>query len=330
MCEKPKFVTVDVIKSSAGLTRFSRSGVVYLQDCEVDIDGETELEKNKQLELANITFKNCSVSIKNLKIQSEGFINGKSLEFISCGSVYIENCNISCNNPGSDKAPYPNRQNTSCCVYALNSDLNIKNSMLEGSGLEVRGIIGDQSTVKILESTIKNTDNSGVWGRNKADIFLSKSQILGCGGYGAVYATNGATITVESCVQVDNPGGCGVFVLHEQSRVNLNNSSLSRNKWSGFGCRWSGGGTITNCNFDSNGQGAWAIRKSTIKDVTRRNNIVTNDFTDKNYEKVAFLFVDPLNTALGEKGLASRGLSVEKAKELREKEGGRRQNTKIK
>ena len=27
--------------------------------------------------------------------------------------------------------------------------------MLEGSGLEVRGIVGDQSTVKILESTIK-------------------------------------------------------------------------------------------------------------------------------------------------------------------------------
>ena len=66
-----------------------RSGVVYLQDCEVDIDGETELEKNNQLELANITFKSnskilskkqkslyaffldCSVSIKNLKIQSE-------------------------------------------------------------------------------------------------------------------------------------------------------------------------------------------------------------------------------------------------------------------
>ena len=37
-----------------------RSGVVYLQDCEVDIDGETELEEKNQLELANITFKSNS------------------------------------------------------------------------------------------------------------------------------------------------------------------------------------------------------------------------------------------------------------------------------
>ena len=50
--------------------------------------------------------------------------------------------------------------------------------------------------------------------------------------------------------------------------------------------RWSGGGSVTNCSFDSNGQGAWAIRKSTIKDVVRSNNKVTNDFTDEQYSKV--------------------------------------------
>lgn len=50
--------------------------------------------------------------------------------------------------------------------------------------------------------------------------------------------------------------------------------------------RWSGGGSISNCSFDSNGQGAWAIRKSTIKDVVRSNNKVTNDFTDEQYKKV--------------------------------------------
>ena len=33
-------------------------------------------------------------------------------------------------------------------------------------------------------------------------------------------------------------------------------------------------------------QGAWAIRKSTIKDVVRSGNKVTNDFTDKSYSKV--------------------------------------------
>ena len=116
--------------------------------------------------------------------------------------------------------------------------------------------------------------------------------------------------------QSENPRGCGVFVLHDRSRVFLSNSSFDSNKWSGFGCRWSGGGEIRGCSYDSNGQGAWAIRKSTIKDVIRENNTVTNDFTDEQYKQVAFLFADPLNTAVMEKGLTSRGLSVEKARRL--------------
>ena len=40
--------------------------------------------------------------------------------------------------------------------------------------------------------------------------------------------------------------------------------------------RWSGGGTVTNCSFDSNVQGAWAIRNTSKKDVVRMNNTVTN------------------------------------------------------
>ena len=180
-------------------------------------------------------------------------------------------------------------------------------------------------------------------------------------------------------LQEGNPRGCGVFVLHTGSRVVLDSSKFDGNKWSGFGCRWSGGGSITNCTFDSNGQvqplelaldtsiycfllapigalsvvmhnyrsaqafvfslsptsqchssrskliqqksfltmalvrfvlktngceeyicclqdsimgllqGAWAIRKSTIKDVVRSGNTVTNDFTDKSYSKVCEL-----------------------------------------
>ena len=77
-----------------------------------------------------------------------------------------------------------------------------------------------------------------------------------------------------------------MFVLHDRSRVSLISSSFDSNKWSGFGCRWSGGGEIRGCSYDSNGQGAWAIRKSTIKDVVRENNTVTNDFTDEQYKKV--------------------------------------------
>ena len=82
-----------------------------------------------------------------------------------------------------------------------------------------------------------------------------------------------------------------MFVLHDRSRVSLISSSFDSNKWSGFGCRWSGGGEIRGCSYDSNGQGAWAIRKSTIKDVVRENNTVTNDFTDEQYKQVESLFI---------------------------------------
>ena len=77
-----------------------------------------------------------------------------------------------------------------------------------------------------------------------------------------------------------------MFVLHDRSRVLLSDSSLNSNKWSGLGCRWGGAAEVRGCSLDSNGQGAWAIRKSTIKDVVRRGNRVTNDFTDQQYKKV--------------------------------------------
>ena len=81
-----------------------------------------------------------------------------------------------------------------------------------------------------------------------------------------------------------------MFVLHDRSRVFLSDSSLNSNKWSGLGCRWGGAAEVRGCSLDSNGQGAWAIRKSTIKDVVRENNTVTNDFTDEQYKKVTLKF----------------------------------------
>ena len=122
--------------------------------------------------------------------------------------------------------------------------------------------------------------------RGGATVFTWWCCLSECGGYGAIYCTNGSHIQAEHVRQSDNPRGCGVFVLHDSSRVSLNYSEFNGNKWSGFGCRWGGGGEVTNCRLDSNGQGAWAIRKSTIKDVVRVGNRVTNDFTDTKYKQV--------------------------------------------
>ena len=79
--------------------------------------------------------------------------------------------------------------------------------------------------------------------------------------------------------------------------------------------------------------------------MVRINNKVTNDFTDKSYSKVvdklafncfdichdevAFLFADPLSTAVVEKGLTSRGLSVEKARKLVNNERRMREATRF-
>ena len=52
-----------------------------------------------------------------------------------------------------------------------------------------------------------------------------------------------------------------------------------------------------------------------MKDVERADNIVSPGL-DPQYEKVAFLFSDPLSTAVVERGLASRGLSTQRARSL--------------
>ena len=110
-----------------------------------------------------------------------------------------------------------------------------------------------------------------------------------CGGYGSVLCTNASQIKAEKIKQSRNPRGCGVYVLHDRSRVFLDHSEFNDNEWSGFGCRWGGGGKVTDCSFDSNKQGAWAIRRSTIKDLVRERNKVTNDFIgDTKFKEVGW------------------------------------------
>lgn len=82
------------------------------------------------------------------------------------------------------------------------------------------------------------------------------------------------------------------------------------NLWNGFGCRWSGSGKIINCNLINNGCGAWGIRKSTIGNIIRENNKDDKTFKNLVMRAVAFLWVDPLDTMVPEKGLGSRGLSL--------------------
>ena len=188
-------------------------------------------------------------------------------------------------------------------------------------------VLDRASHVTLDTCQLHDTWSSAVWARGASSGHVLDSSVARCGGYGALYCTNGALIKMDKVKDVctkfqsfsleigmllhrlrgvtfseyypeisfapldkvkqsANPRGCGVFVLHCGSRVLVTNSSLDSNKWSGLGCRWSGAAEVRGCSLDSNGQGAWAIRKSTIKDVVRENNTVTNDFTDEQYKKV--------------------------------------------
>ena len=108
---------------------------------------------------------------------------------------------------------------------------------IEAPGLDARGVVIEGSKETVLEDcSLENCFSSGVWVKGGRCRVVGGS-VVGCGGYGALYCTNGATMVVDRVKQEGNPRGCGVFVLHDGSRVNLNNSQFDKNKWSGFGCR---------------------------------------------------------------------------------------------
>ena len=98
-------------------------------------------------------------------------------------------------------------------------------------------MVDGSSNVVIEDCTVENCFNSGVWAKGGSLCHVEGGKIDGCGGYGAVYCTNGATMRVDRVKQGGNPRGCGVFVLHDRSRVHLDSCQFDGNKWSGFGCR---------------------------------------------------------------------------------------------
>ena len=94
---------------------------------------------------------------------------------------------------------------------------------ISSPGLESRGVVLDRhSHVDLDTCDIHDTWNSGVWARGESTCTIISSTVTRCGGYGAIYSTNGAVIKVDEIKQSSNPRGCGVFVLHDRSRVFLN------------------------------------------------------------------------------------------------------------
>ena len=111
------------------------------------------------------------------------------------------------------------------CVQCLSSSGKLIGCDISGPGLESRGVVLDRHSHVDLDScNIHDTWNSGVWARGDSTCTITSSTVAQCGGYGSIYSTNGAVIKVDEVKQSSNPRGCGVFVLHDRSRVFINRS----------------------------------------------------------------------------------------------------------
>ena len=83
-------VTVDVVKSVAGLYKHMQDGRLTLARCYVDIDGDCEVEK-KEFVCHRLHLKDCQVRVRNLKIISaEVEKDGKCLELEECRGALVD------------------------------------------------------------------------------------------------------------------------------------------------------------------------------------------------------------------------------------------------
>jgi len=166
------------------------------------------------------------------------------LDLEDCEGALLEGCTFTCASPTSDMAPYPPSHNLAAAISCRNSTVQIKSCSISAPGLDARGLVVEGgSLVEVTDSGFSGTFNSAVWCHgDRSRCSLSRVSVKQCGGYGALYCSHAGLLEAALVEEEGNPRGCGVFVLHSGSRTVLDSSRFDGNKWSGFGCRWSGGG----------------------------------------------------------------------------------------
>ena len=94
-----------------------------------------------------------------------------------------------------------NRRKLSAAIQCVSSSGKVSGCDISGPGLDARGIVVDkQSSVDIDTCNIHDTWNSGIWARGGSACSISESSVVRCGGYGALYSTNGATLRVREVI----------------------------------------------------------------------------------------------------------------------------------
>ena len=90
------------------------------------------------------------------------------------------------------------RKSLAASVQCLSSSGKIVGCDISSPGLEARGVVLDRhSHVDMDTCTVHDTWNSGVWARGESTCTITSSTVIQCGGYGAIYSTNGAVIKVS-------------------------------------------------------------------------------------------------------------------------------------
>ena len=106
----------------------------------------------------------------------------------------------------------------------------INDTDITGPGMESRGIVLDKhSHVELSTCSIHDTWSSGIWARDGSSCVISKSFVSGCGGYGAIYCTNGANIKVIIFLQSGTQGN--VFRLSSSLYLSHNLSLSLRDRY---------------------------------------------------------------------------------------------------
>ena len=69
---------------------------------------------------------------------------------------------------------------------------------ITGAGLEARGVVLDRASHVTLDTCqLHDTWSSAVWARGASSGHVLDSSVARCGGYGALYCTNGAVIKMD-------------------------------------------------------------------------------------------------------------------------------------
>ena len=224
-------------------------------------------------------------------------------------SATLQDCKLTCHSNGSDASPYP-RQGAACILVSRGARACLVDCQLSAPSALARGVVcRSRGSLEAERCAFESCGSSACWCDGAgATAELRECSIAVCGGYGALYASNGGRLALLGVQQQRNAHGYGMMVLHERSRINAVGCTFNHNLWAGVGVRWSGAAHVEKCEICGNGGPGFQVRGSCTAAVTRAGNRESGNDADVRFAGV--YCSDPAKTAVTERGVPSRGVTV--------------------